>query len=62
MIHENLRAIIAKAPAGSGLRQGDRFMPYAALLERIARTAALTSAPRLPHRLHRAGSPISGTG
>lgn len=40
MIHENLRAIIAKAPASSGLRQGDRFMPYAALLERIARTAA----------------------
>jgi len=40
MIHDNLLALTARAPLTSGLRQGDTFTPYAALLERIARTAA----------------------
>jgi len=40
MIHDNLLAIVARAPATSGLRQGDSFASYASLLERIQRLAA----------------------
>ncbi|MBI4922647.1 MAG: acyl--CoA ligase [Devosia nanyangense] len=40
MIYDNLLAIAAKAPASSGLRQGEQFLSYAALVERIARLAA----------------------
>lgn len=40
MIYDNLLALAARAPITSGLRQGERFMPYAALAERIERVAA----------------------
>ncbi|RYE07460.1 MAG: long-chain fatty acid--CoA ligase [Hyphomicrobiales bacterium] len=40
MIFDRLAAIAAKAPLTSGLRQGDDFFSYAALLARIERLAA----------------------
>lgn len=40
MIYDNLLAIAARAPITSGLRQGETFKPYAALVDRIARVAA----------------------
>jgi long-chain acyl-CoA synthetase len=40
MIHETLRATLSHAPTTSGLRQGETFASYAALLERIDRLAA----------------------
>ncbi|MGW1738782.1 class I adenylate-forming enzyme family protein [Nocardia sp. NPDC001965] len=39
MIYDNLLTLTAKAPVTSGLRQGDTFTPYAALVERIGRLA-----------------------
>lgn len=40
MIYDNLQALTARAPTTSGLRQGEAFTPYAALVERIDRIAA----------------------
>lgn len=40
MIYDNLLASTARAPITSGLRQGEEFTPYAALVERIGRLAA----------------------
>lgn len=40
MIYDNLLALTARAPITSGLRQGEAFTPYAALVERIDRLAA----------------------
>jgi len=40
MIYDNLLALTAQAPITSGLRQGEAFTPYAALVERIGRLAA----------------------
>jgi len=40
MIYDNLLAIAARAPTTSGVRQGDSFQPYDALVEKIARLAA----------------------
>ncbi|WP_181063084.1 class I adenylate-forming enzyme family protein [Nocardia nova] len=40
MIYDNLLALTARAPITSGLRQGEEFTPYAALVERIGRLAA----------------------
>ena len=39
MIHDNLLAIASRAPATSGLRQGDAFQSYATLAGRIGRLA-----------------------
>ena len=39
MIYDNLLALAARAPLTSGLRQGQSFAPYAALVERIERVA-----------------------
>ncbi|MBU3065709.1 acyl--CoA ligase [Nocardia sp. NEAU-G5] len=39
MIYDNLLAVTARAPITSGLRQGEAFTPYAALVERIGRLA-----------------------
>ena len=39
MIYDNLLTSTARAPTTSGLRQGEVFTPYAALVERIARLA-----------------------
>ncbi|WP_040801610.1 class I adenylate-forming enzyme family protein [Nocardia higoensis] len=40
MIYENLLTLTARAPITSGLREGETFTPYAALVERIGRLAA----------------------
>lgn len=40
MLYDNLAAIVARAPAGNGLRHEGRTQTYAALLERITRLAA----------------------
>ncbi|MGY4103156.1 class I adenylate-forming enzyme family protein [Nocardia sp. R16R-3T] len=40
MIYDNLLTLTAQAPLTSGLRQGEVFTPYAALVERIGRLAA----------------------
>lgn len=40
MIHDKLLAVAAGASAGSGLYQGETFLPYAALTERADRLAA----------------------
>ena len=40
MIHETLLRTATRAPSTSGLRQGESFLSYAALLERIDRLAA----------------------
>lgn len=40
MIHQNLRAIVSRAPSTSGLRQGESFASYASLLERVERVAS----------------------
>lgn len=40
MIYDNLLALTARAPITSGVRQGEEFTPYAALVERIGRLAA----------------------
>ncbi|HQZ13543.1 MAG TPA: class I adenylate-forming enzyme family protein [Devosia sp.] len=40
MIYENLSSIAARAPAGNGLRLGNRTTPYTELAERIGRLAS----------------------
>ncbi|WP_169816185.1 class I adenylate-forming enzyme family protein, partial [Nocardia miyunensis] len=40
MIYDNLLELTARAPITSGLREGETFTPYAALVERIGRLAA----------------------
>jgi acyl-CoA synthetase (AMP-forming)/AMP-acid ligase II len=40
MIHDHLLRIVESAPASSGLKRGDSFVSYAALLERVDRLAA----------------------
>lgn len=40
MIYDNLLTLAARAPITSGVRQGEVFTPYAALVERIGRLAA----------------------
>lgn len=39
MIHDNLLALVARAPHSSGLRQGDSFVSYAEAVDRIQRLA-----------------------
>lgn len=39
MIYDNLLTLTARAPITSGLRQGEAFTPYAAVVERIGRLA-----------------------
>jgi acyl-CoA synthetase (AMP-forming)/AMP-acid ligase II len=40
MIHDHLLAVASRAPATSGLRQGESFASYASLAERVQRLAA----------------------
>src|SRR4051812_15151764 len=40
MIHDHLLGVVSRAPATSGLWQGDSFMPYGEAAERIVRLAA----------------------
>ena len=50
MIHDNLRALVSRAPSTSGLRQGESFASYASLLERwsgsLPDSSSVASAPR----------------